>query len=155
MASKRLGRFIHFANLPLRLLLPKTLDNVKEVAFKTIPNASKVSRNYRDQLAFRLVATFLLSIPNIEIKRVLESVYGLEVEKVHTLNMEGKKKLNRKSGTHYRRPDYKKAYVVLKNPVSLPKDVFPLNAFEDGSEDAAKHLKPIHNQGVKSAKRKS
>ncbi|CAM6090836.1 unnamed protein product [Calypogeia fissa] len=68
MASKKLGRFIHFANLPLRLLLPKTLDNVKEVAFKTVPSASK-----------------------IEIKRVLDSVYGLEVEKVHTLNMEGKK----------------------------------------------------------------
>ncbi|CAM6084540.1 unnamed protein product [Calypogeia fissa] len=132
MASKKLGRFIHFANLPLRLLLPKTLDNVKEVAFKTIPSASK-----------------------IEIKRVLESVYGLEVEKVHTLNMEGKKKLNRKSGTHYRRLDYKKAYVVLKNPVSLPKDVFPPNAFEDGSKNTAKHLKPTHNQGVKSAKRKS
>lgn len=91
----------------------------------------------------------------IEIKRVLESVYGLEVEKVHTLNMEGKKKLNRKSGTFYRRPDYKKAYVVLKNSVSLPKDAFPLNAFEAENEDAASNLKPMYNQGVKSGKRKS
>lgn len=72
----------------------------------------------------------------IEIRRVLESVYGLEVEKVNTLNMEGKKKLNRKTGKYYRRPDYKKAYVVLKNPVTLPADVFPLNAvdFEDSPE---------------------
>jgi large subunit ribosomal protein L23 len=84
----------------------------------------------------------------IEIKRVLESLYGLEVEKVHTLNMEGKKKLNRKTGTFYRRPDYKKAYVVLKNPISLPKDVFPLNAFEEASKDDKKS----QSEGVKSAK---
>lgn len=114
------------------MLLPKSLDVVKEIAFKTVPSASK-----------------------IEIKRVLESVYGLEVEKVHTLNMEGKKKLNRKSGTYYRRPDYKKAYVVLKNPISLPKDVFPLNALEAANEESASNLKPLHNQGVKSAKRKN
>lgn len=44
MASKKLGRVIHFANLPLRMLLPKSLDDVKEVAFKTIPSASKVRK---------------------------------------------------------------------------------------------------------------
>ncbi|BBM99732.1 large subunit ribosomal protein L23 [Marchantia polymorpha subsp. ruderalis] len=111
--AKKLGRVIHFANLPLKLLMPNQRENIKEVAFKTVPSASK-----------------------IEIRRVLESVYGLEVEKVNTLNMEGKKKLNRKTGKYYRRPDYKKAYVVLKNPVTLPADVFPLNAvdFEDSPE---------------------
>jgi hypothetical protein len=40
MASKRV---IHFANLPLKMLLPKSLENIKEVAFKTVPSASKVT----------------------------------------------------------------------------------------------------------------
>ncbi|KAL2651593.1 hypothetical protein R1flu_019721 [Riccia fluitans] len=115
--AKKFGRVIHFANIPLKLLMPNQRENIKEVAFKTVPSASK-----------------------IEIKRVLEAVYGLEVEKVHTLNMEGKKKISRKTMKYHRRPDYKKAYVVLKNPVTLPADVFPLNAVDssESPEAAAK-----------------
>jgi len=109
MATKKaVGRVIHFANLPLKLLLPSSRENITEVAFKTIPSASK-----------------------IEIKRVLESIYGLQVAKVNTLNMEGKKKRAKGNLAFYRRPDYKKAYVTLKEPVSLPDNLFPLNMMED------------------------
>ncbi|KAL0448759.1 UNVERIFIED_CONTAM: hypothetical protein Slati_1432300 [Sesamum latifolium] len=68
--GSRLGRrVVNFANLPIKLLMPSSFSNITEIALKTIPSASK-----------------------IEIKRVLESLYGFEVEKVQTLNMEGKKK---------------------------------------------------------------
>jgi ribosomal protein L23 len=46
-----------------------------------------------------------------EIRAFLESVYGLRVGVVRTLNVEGKKK--RQKGGHYRRADFKKAYVSL------------------------------------------
>ncbi len=42
----------------------------------------------------------------IELKRFLESVYGLKVEAVHTVNYEGKRK-RRKQG-FFRESDYKK-----------------------------------------------
>ncbi|XP_024386517.1 uncharacterized protein [Physcomitrium patens] len=118
MATKKgVGRIVHFANLPLKLLLPNSRENITEVAFKTIPSASK-----------------------IEIKRVLETLYGLQVAKVNTLNMEGKKKRAKGSLAFYRRPDYKKAYVTLKEPVSLPANLFPLNMVkeEEAPEDKPK-----------------
>ena len=44
MATKKaVGRIVHFANLPLKLLIPSSRENITEVAFKTIPSASKVS----------------------------------------------------------------------------------------------------------------
>jgi len=106
MASRLGRRVVHFANLPLKLVMPSSRENIKEVAFKTIPSASK-----------------------IEIKRVLESLYGLEVEKVQTLNMQGKKK--RRGGIVFAKPDYKKAYVTLKHPVTLPPNLFPINLFDE------------------------
>lgn len=66
----------------------ETTGFLKEIVFKTAPSVSKV-----------------------EIKHFLESVYGLHVEKVNTLNVEGKKK--RGKFGFFRRPDYKKAFVVL------------------------------------------
>eukprot|EP00205_Picochlorum_sp_RCC944_P000475 CAMPEP_0182611976 /NCGR_PEP_ID=MMETSP1330-20130603/16230_1 /TAXON_ID=464278 /ORGANISM="Picochlorum sp., Strain RCC944" /LENGTH=386 /DNA_ID=CAMNT_0024831449 /DNA_START=190 /DNA_END=1346 /DNA_ORIENTATION=+ len=64
---------------------------VKELVFKTVPQATKG-----------------------EIKNILEGVYGLEVEKVKTVNYLGKKKRGRDG--FYRRADFKKAYVSLKGP---------------------------------------
>ena len=55
------------------------------------------------QLGFKKPLSSLLQI---EIKRFLESVYGLKVEQVRTLNYEGKKK-RRKTG-FFRQSDYKK-----------------------------------------------
>lgn len=66
---------------------------VKELVFKTVPQATKS-----------------------EIKSTLEGVYGLEIESVKTINYLGKKK--RSKDAIYRRPDFKKAYVVLKDPSS-------------------------------------
>ncbi|KOM46836.1 hypothetical protein LR48_Vigan07g054000 [Vigna angularis] len=97
MGSRMGRRVVQFANLTLKLLMPKTFTNIKEIALKTIPSASK-----------------------IEIRRVLESLYGFEVEKVQTLNMEGKKK--KRGGLLIAKPDYKKAYVTLKNPEEDPEE---------------------------------
>ncbi|PSC70457.1 50S ribosomal L23 [Micractinium conductrix] len=68
---------------------------LRELVFKTAPSVSKP-----------------------EIKAFLESVYGLNVAKVNTLNVEGKKK----RGKHgfFRRPDFKKAFVTL-NPTEASK----------------------------------
>ncbi|XP_057970544.1 uncharacterized protein LOC131159549 isoform X2 [Malania oleifera] len=105
--GSRLGRrVVHFANMPIKLLMPSSFDNITEIALKTIPSASK-----------------------IEIKRVLESLYGFEVEKVRTLNMEGKKK--KRGGLLLAKPDYKKAYVTLKNPLSISPDCYPIRVIEE------------------------
>lgn len=106
MGSRMGRRVVQFANLPIKLLMPKTFTNIQEIALKTIPSASK-----------------------IEIKRVLESLYGFEVEKVHTLNMEGKKR--KWGGLLIAKPDYKKAYVTLKNPLSLSPDLYPIRIIEE------------------------
>ncbi|KAK1288376.1 hypothetical protein QJS10_CPB19g01414 [Acorus calamus] len=87
MGSRVGGRVIHFLNLPIKLQMPKTLTNITEFSLKTIPSASK-----------------------IEIKRVLETLYGFDVDEVRTLNMEGKKK--QRGGILLAKPDYKKAYLV-------------------------------------------
>ncbi len=51
-----------------------------------------------------------------DIKALLTRIYGLDVEAVNTLNVEGKKKRGRQG--FYRRPDYKKAYVTLRPPAA-------------------------------------
>ncbi|XP_047158662.1 uncharacterized protein LOC124829237 [Vigna umbellata] len=106
MGSRMGRRVVQFANLPIKLLMPKTFTNIQEIALKTIPSASK-----------------------IEIKRVLESLYGFEVEKVQTLNMEGKKK--KRGGLLIAKPDYKKAYATLKNPLSISPDLYPIRIIEE------------------------
>lgn len=115
--GSRLGRrVVQFANLPIKLLMPSTFSNIQEIALKTIPSATK-----------------------IEIKRVLESLYGFEVEKVRTLNMEGKKK--KRGGLLIARPDYKKAYVTLKNPLSISEDLYPIRMIEEDKKRMSKQTK--------------
>ncbi|CAD7702337.1 unnamed protein product [Ostreobium quekettii] len=90
----------YFPNISLHMLplMEQELEAVKKtgwlrkVAFRTTPNVSK-----------------------LEIKAFLERVYGMSVEKVNTLNYEGKKK-RRKYGM-VQRPDWKKAYVYFKPQV--------------------------------------
>lgn len=96
--------------------MPDTFTNIKEIALKTIPSASK-----------------------IEIKRVLESLYGFDVEKVQTLNMEGKKK--KRGGLLIARPDYKKAYVTLRTPLSISENLFPIKTIQDEKESISKTSK--------------
>lgn len=110
--GSRLGRrVVHFANLPIKLLMPTNtspaaLGSIREIALKTVPSASK-----------------------IEIRRVLESLYGLDVAEVRTLNMEGKKR--KRGGILIAKPDYKKAYVTLRAPLSLSPDLFPIRVVEE------------------------
>ncbi|XP_062077121.1 uncharacterized protein LOC133782001 [Humulus lupulus] len=107
-----MGRIMHFGDLPFELLIPTSSNNTRDIAIKTVPSASKT-----------------------EIKKVLESLYGFEVEKVRTLNMQGKKKFRGK--TLVAKPNYKKAYVTLKNLSSI----FPAlyNTF-DSVEDETKSM---------------
>ncbi|EYU31011.1 hypothetical protein MIMGU_mgv1a014743mg [Erythranthe guttata] len=115
--GSRLGRrVVNFANLPIKLLMPSSFSNIKEIALKTIPSASK-----------------------IEIKRVLESLYGFEVEKVETLNMDGKKK--KRGGLLIAKPDYKKAYVTLRTPLSINPDLFPIKVIEEEKRNMIKQSK--------------
>ncbi|OIT02495.1 PREDICTED: uncharacterized protein LOC109227196 [Nicotiana attenuata] len=115
--GSRLGRrVVNFANLPIKLLMPSSFSNITEISLKTIPSASK-----------------------IEIKRVLESLYGFEVEKVQTLNMDGKKK--KRGGLLIAKPDYKKAYVTLKNPLSISTDLYPIRMIQEEKKNMSKKSK--------------
>ncbi|KAL5753533.1 hypothetical protein ACOSP7_021753 [Xanthoceras sorbifolium] len=121
--GSRLGRrVIHFMNLPIKLQMPTKFDNIREISLKTIPSASK-----------------------IEIKRVLESLYGFDVEKVRTLNMEGKKK--KRGGLLIAKPDYKKAYVTLRSPLSLSSDLYPIGAVVDEKERIRKESSSFVDDG--------
>lgn len=128
--GSRLGRrVVNFANLPIKLLMPPSFSNITEIALKTIPSASK-----------------------IEIKRVLESLYGFEVEKVQTLNMDGKKK--KRGGLLFAKPDYKKAYVTLKYPLSISPDLYPIRLIEEDKKSLNKQSKSSFVEGDE-AKKKS
>ncbi len=48
----------------------------------------------------------------VQIKKAVEEVFGVEVDKVNTMNILGKVK--RRGATSGKRPDYKKALVQLK-----------------------------------------
>lgn len=96
---------VHFTNYSIEFIMPPSSNNVRDISIKTIPSATKP-----------------------EIKRILELVHGCEVEKVRTLNMKGKKKML--GGRLVARPDYKKAYVTLKNPLSFSHS-YPVHLVED------------------------
>jgi len=102
----------HIANLPMTPLIPNTSsDEIKEIAFKTAPSASK-----------------------LQIKSFLETFYGFQVQKVRTLNMKGKKK--RYANSLVAKPDYKKAYVTLKNPLSFSQNPFPfISTLQDNKNE--------------------
>ncbi|XVF44761.1 hypothetical protein PTKIN_Ptkin02bG0149800 [Pterospermum kingtungense] len=111
-----------FTDLSMRLLVPPSADNIKEFALKTSPAASK-----------------------IEIKRFLESLNGLEVQKVRTLNMQGKKK--RRGNCLIARPNYKKADVTLKNPLIISSDIFPVCANEVEATKSMNKQQPSMDKG--------
>ena len=48
-----------------------------------------------------------------EIHDAIESIFGVRVLRVNTLNRNGKRKRNRKTGTFGSRPDTKRAFVTL------------------------------------------
>lgn len=85
------------------------------------------------------IVLFNLLILQIEIKRVLESLYGFEVEKVQTLNMDGKKK--QRGGILLAKPNYKKAFVTLRTPLSISPDLFPIKVIEDDKKELNRQSK--------------
>jgi large subunit ribosomal protein L23 len=49
----------------------------------------------------------------VEIRQAVESIFGVRVLKVNTLNRNGKRRRNRRSFTYGKRPDTKRAVVTL------------------------------------------
>jgi large subunit ribosomal protein L23 len=49
----------------------------------------------------------------IEIRQAVESIFGVRVAKVNTMNRPGKRKRNRRATTFGKRPDTKRAVVTL------------------------------------------
>ena len=60
-------------------------------------------------------------IHQLEIKGFLESVYGMKVRSVRTMNVEGKTKM--RHGRPYKRTNWKKAFVSFYPFDSSPEDV--------------------------------
>lgn len=56
----------------------------------------------------------------IEIRRSVESIFNVKVDKVNTLNRPGKRKRNRRQPTFGKRPDRKRAVVTLKPGETIP-----------------------------------
>lgn len=54
-----------------------------------------------------------------EIKQAVESIFGVSVIKVNTLNRKGKRMRNRRSNTWGKRPDRKRAIVTLAEGDSI------------------------------------
>jgi large subunit ribosomal protein L23 len=61
------------------------------------------------------VYTFIVAgeANKIEIRQAVESIFGVRVTKVNTMNRAGKRKRNRKTFTFGTRPDTKRAIVTL------------------------------------------
>jgi large subunit ribosomal protein L23 len=49
----------------------------------------------------------------IEIRQAIEAIFDVRVTKVNTMNRNGKRKRNRRTGTYGKRPDTKRALVTL------------------------------------------
>ena len=56
----------------------------------------------------------------IEIRQAVESIFGVNVVKVNTLNRQGKRKRNRGKATYGKRSDTKRAIVTLAAGQSIP-----------------------------------
>ena len=50
------------------------------------------------------------------------------MDEVRTLNMDGKRK--KRGGLLIAKPDYKKAYVTLRNPLSINPDLYPIRVIQ-------------------------
>ena len=54
-----------------------------------------------------------------EIRDAVEKIFGVSVLKVNTLNRDGKRRRNRRTGTWGKRPDTKRAFVTLAEGDSI------------------------------------
>ncbi len=125
MSWRRFPTFL--PNFPLKLIplseaqqtIYEKTGFLKDLAFKTVPQVNKVRCHLK--LIWQTMTcppapplTLPLSQLQAEVKAFLEKAYGLDVDSVRTLNVEGKKK--RSKHGYYRRADFKKVYVSLKEP---------------------------------------
>ena len=81
-----------------------------------------------------------------EVKNLLQTVYKVGVERVHTINYEGKKK--RVGNYFYQRPDYKKVYVQLKEKWYPPKG-FAVTPVDGDAEKGHKPKRSAVKSGPK------
>ena len=54
-----------------------------------------------------------------EIADAVEKIFGVTVKRVNTLNRDGKRRRNRRTGTYGKRPDTKRAFVTLAEGDSI------------------------------------
>jgi large subunit ribosomal protein L23 len=54
-----------------------------------------------------------------EIRDAVQKIFGVTVTKVNTLNRDGKRRRNRRTGTFGKRPDTKRAFVTLAEGDSI------------------------------------
>jgi large subunit ribosomal protein L23 len=54
-----------------------------------------------------------------EIRDAVQRIFGVTVTKVNTLNRDGKRRRNRRTGTFGKRPDTKRAFVTLAEGDSI------------------------------------
>ncbi|HET9077118.1 MAG TPA: 50S ribosomal protein L23 [Acidimicrobiales bacterium] len=82
------------------------------------PVVSEKSYSLLDQGVY----TFIVSpdANKVEIRHAVESIFGVDVVKVNTLNRPGKRKRNRGKATFGKRSDTKRAVVTLATGQSIP-----------------------------------
>ena len=51
-----MGRLIHLASLPLRIVPPASLENIKELVFRTVPSANKVRHSEQEDVTSLVAA---------------------------------------------------------------------------------------------------
>jgi large subunit ribosomal protein L23 len=85
------------------------VKNPRDVIIR--PVVSEKSYGLLDQNVYTFVVAPDASKP--EIHDAVEAIFGVRVTKVNTLNRNGKRKRNRRTGTWGSRPDTKRAFVTL------------------------------------------
>lgn len=85
------------------------MKNPRDVIIR--PVVSEKSYGLLDQNVYTFVVAKDASKP--EIHDAVEAIFGVRVTKVNTLNRNGKRKRNRRTGTWGSRPDTKRAFVTL------------------------------------------
>lgn len=101
-----------FPNLNLRLRFEPGLKS------EAARLAESTSETFRTR---NVVVRTAQHMTKLDIKQVLEKMYGARVERVNTLNVMGRRK--RALGRYPKKEnDYKKAYVRLAEEVELPRD---------------------------------
>ena len=85
------------------------MKNPRDVIIR--PVVSEKSYGLLDANVYTFIVHPEASTP--EIHDAVESIFGVRVLKVNTLNRNGKRKRNRRTGTWGSRPDTKRAFVTL------------------------------------------